>query len=269
MYNLKVDCHTHTIHTGHAYSTLAENVMIAAEKGLEAIAITDHFGLQLSWITPERMYNLENHLKPESLPKFMRGVRIFTGVEIDIISMDGTLAGNEMPLSFFRYPDYKTYADYILGTKDVVIASLHYFKGSRGKSIAENTQMYINVLSQKNVDILGHPTRNGMDFDWPAIVEAAKAHGKMIEINNETLRSRPHQTDVNRQLAELCAKAGVSICVGSDAHICFNVGEFALTEQMLAEMDFPEELIATRSLDAFETALARSRGLGHVDTKNQ
>ncbi len=37
-----IDTHTHTIASGHAYSTLDENVLCAARKGLEAIAITDH-----------------------------------------------------------------------------------------------------------------------------------------------------------------------------------------------------------------------------------
>lgn len=37
-----LDAHTHTIASGHAYSTLLENVNYAAEKGLELIGITDH-----------------------------------------------------------------------------------------------------------------------------------------------------------------------------------------------------------------------------------
>ena len=260
MNNLKVDPHVHTIFTGHAYSTVAENVMIAAEKGLEAIAITDHFGLHLPWFNRKREYNLENHLKSSKLPKFMRGVRVFAGVEIDIIGFDGALAGSEVPLSKISDSGHNTFADFVIGEKEMVIASLHYFDGFRDKDTAANTQMYINVLANPNVDILGHPTRCGLEFDWAAIVAATKVHNKMIEINNETLRSRPHQTEANRKLALLCAEAGVPICVSSDAHICFKVGEFDLVTDMLTEIDFPEELIATRSLAAFEAALKLSRG---------
>ena len=39
---LLADLHTHTIASGHAYSTLTENVRAAAMAGLELIAITDH-----------------------------------------------------------------------------------------------------------------------------------------------------------------------------------------------------------------------------------
>ena len=111
MYNLKVDCHTHTIHTGHAYSTIAENVAIAAEKGLEAIAITDHFGLQLPWLMEKREYNLENHLKPSLLPDFMRGVRVFQGLEIDITGFDGSLAGEEVLIAKNNFVKYDSLAD--------------------------------------------------------------------------------------------------------------------------------------------------------------
>ena len=259
MYNLKVDAHTHTIFTAHAYSTMVENVTIAAEKGLEAIAVTDHFGLLLPIYT-SREYNLENHLKSSNLPDFMRGVRVFRGIEIDIIDFNGTLAGSEMPMPKVGYTDYDNFADFVLGEKEMVIASLHYFDGFRGGSVADNTQMYINVLARKEVHILGHPTRCGLEFDWAAIVAAAKAHSKMIEINNEVLRVRPRQAEANRRLAQLCAEVKVPICVSSDAHICFNVGEFGQAVDMLTEIGFPEELIATRSLATFEAALKLARG---------
>lgn len=40
--NYVLDTHTHTVSSGHAYSTLREMIQAAAAKGLEAIALTDH-----------------------------------------------------------------------------------------------------------------------------------------------------------------------------------------------------------------------------------
>ena len=37
-----LDTHTHTLASGHAYSTIRENVRAAAERGLDLIAITEH-----------------------------------------------------------------------------------------------------------------------------------------------------------------------------------------------------------------------------------
>lgn len=39
---MKIDLHTHTIISGHAYSTLKENIEAARARGLEAFAVTDH-----------------------------------------------------------------------------------------------------------------------------------------------------------------------------------------------------------------------------------
>ncbi|HBM74751.1 MAG TPA: phosphatase, partial [Clostridiaceae bacterium] len=37
-----IDTHTHTIVSGHAYTTLLENVKCAADKGLKMMADTEH-----------------------------------------------------------------------------------------------------------------------------------------------------------------------------------------------------------------------------------
>ena len=49
MYSILTDLHTHTIYSGHAFSTISENAAEAARKGLEAIGMTDHFS---SFMTP-------------------------------------------------------------------------------------------------------------------------------------------------------------------------------------------------------------------------
>ncbi len=38
----KIDLHTHTIMSGHAYNTRNEMIKAAEEKGLEIYAITEH-----------------------------------------------------------------------------------------------------------------------------------------------------------------------------------------------------------------------------------
>ena len=37
-----MDTHTHTLASGHAYSTIRENAAAAARKGLELLAVTEH-----------------------------------------------------------------------------------------------------------------------------------------------------------------------------------------------------------------------------------
>ena len=38
----KLDVHTHTVASGHAYSTIDENVRYASEQGFELVGISDH-----------------------------------------------------------------------------------------------------------------------------------------------------------------------------------------------------------------------------------
>ena len=38
----KFDLHTHTVASGHAYSTVTENASYAEQKGLELLGISDH-----------------------------------------------------------------------------------------------------------------------------------------------------------------------------------------------------------------------------------
>ena len=38
----KMDLHTHTVASGHAYNTRNEMIAAAVEKGLEILAITEH-----------------------------------------------------------------------------------------------------------------------------------------------------------------------------------------------------------------------------------
>ena len=37
-----IDAHTHTVASGHAYSSLQEMAKAAAEKGLQVLGITEH-----------------------------------------------------------------------------------------------------------------------------------------------------------------------------------------------------------------------------------
>ena len=98
-----IDTHTHTIASGHAYSTLDENVLCAARKGLEAIAITDHAPMMAHTTCHAYFANL--HV----VPKELHGVRVLRGIELNIMDFDGTVDMDEK----------------ILSRLDIAIASLH------------------------------------------------------------------------------------------------------------------------------------------------
>src|SRR5262245_59642052 len=79
------DMHTHTVASGHAYSTVNELALAAARKGLQAIALTDHGpaipgGPHLYHFGAMRF-----------IPAVIEGVRILTGIEANILDTAGGL----------------------------------------------------------------------------------------------------------------------------------------------------------------------------------
>lgn len=252
MYQVKVDPHTHTLYSGHAFSTIGENAAEAARLGLDGIGMTDHFGI----MTPRKSDgNLDFGplLNNEALPPNVYGVRVLQGVEIDIMDFHGELA-------FWREkdpfrPGGMTIGERLLRTREIVIASLHYFPGCQDGSEAENTGMYIAALENPFVDILGHPCRPGIAFDQRAVVRAARDNRKCLELNEHTFDT-PDAVPHCRELAVCCAEEGCPVAVSSDAHSAWMVGRFPRVFAMLEEIGFPQELIANESLDK----LAKLRG---------
>ncbi|MCG7586021.1 PHP domain-containing protein, partial [Photobacterium sp. OFAV2-7] len=80
-----VDTHTHTISSGHAYSTLLENAEAAASKGLSLFCVTDHAP---SMPGAPHFWHFANQ---RVLPRFLHGVGILRGIEANVLNQDGEI----------------------------------------------------------------------------------------------------------------------------------------------------------------------------------
>ena len=80
----EVDLHTHTIASGHAFSTISEIASAAAAKGLRGIGTTDHGPALPGGPHPYHFHALR------FIPPYLRGVRILRGIEANI-GIDGAL----------------------------------------------------------------------------------------------------------------------------------------------------------------------------------
>lgn len=247
MIQIKVDTHTHTLFSGHAFSTIEENARHAAEVKMEGIAMTDHFGPMFC-----DLHRFDGSMNMSALPKEIHGVRILAGTEIDIVDAKGNLAGHDVILPFGTD---KTICDMLLETRDLAIASVHFFKGHKDLTAIEATELYCTVLRNPGIHVLGHIGRSGLPFDIDEVVKTAAAQGKMIEINEHSFDSGETVSGRCREIALACAKYGSSICVGSDAHSAFFIGRFERTLAMLEEIGFPEELVANTSLEKLTAVL--------------
>lgn len=250
MIKIKTDTHTHTLASGHAYSTIEENLRAAKEQGLELVGITDHFS---SFFVPSTDFACFGFfINKKALPEVWHGVRLLFGAEVDIIDLKGNLFGHDL---YIPYPNKNgvklTYEEGISNRLDYLIASVHFKDFAANSTVVENTELYIKALEHENVKILGHIGRSGLEFDIDEVVKAAKSLNKMIEINEASFGHGETVRERCLKVALACAKYGTKIAVNSDAHSSFEIGKYPNTEHFLDEIGFPVELIGNKDAETF------------------
>ncbi|MEA4853842.1 MAG: phosphatase [Christensenella sp.] len=229
---LLVDTHTHTVASGHAYSTLRENAIVSKQNGMQAICCTDHGprlkGGAVDFIIPVLA----------GVPREIEGLRVFCGTEANILDFSGKV---DIPERFLKVTEF-------------AIASMHDIVIDPGTE-EENTEAMIAALRNPYIDVLGHPGNPYYPVNREALVKEAARLGKLVEINNHSFEYRTGSAPNCKNYLSLCKQYGVRIVVSSDAHICYNIGKFEYARAAIEETDFPEELIASRNLVAFEEYL--------------
>lgn len=262
------DVHTHTLFSRHAYSTIRENVLAAHEAGLELLGSADHFSAMTFSRTGTGEADLRDYqffLNLRTWPRVWEGVRLLRGIEVDITSLDGSLFGDgvtvELDIVQDRLRHATTLYDRVVEGCDYAIASVHGRGFARDATLSQVTDMYLSVLARSEVLVLGHTGRAGLPFDVRAVVSEAARRHKLIEINEHSLESRPRSGrtwSACAKIAEVCAEEGCGVVVNTDAHICCSIGRVPTALSMLEELGFPQELVMTRSADAFLGAMARA-----------
>ena len=226
-----IDSHVHSILSGHAYSTVIENAREAANKGMQGFVHADHGpAMPLSM-------NVWGVDIVSTFPEYMEGVRVYKGIEANIINLNGDLDVDAGMVSKMEF----------------VIASMHDVVLDPG-TVEENTCAALTALKNDFVDVIGHPDRLWAEMDHERIVKESAAMGKIIEINNHSFRD-VHAAENCRKIVRLCKKHDVRITVATDAHIAYNVGYFPKVMPVLEEEDFPEELVVNRNIESFEEYL--------------
>lgn len=222
------DLHTHTVASGHAYSTLMENINCAADRGIELIAITDH-GPCTNLFLDIHYFGALN-----SLPSSICGVTLLKGAEVNVLDETGKLDIDEKTLKGL----------------DIVIASCHP-SSSLAPTFSPETdesflRTYTAVVDNPYINILGHITLCPHLKFLDKIIDLAKAKGKLVEINNSYFIDKKRVAAV-KELIKLCMEKRAYVVINSDAHFCTRVGDFDALCEYLEQIKFPEELIVNRT----------------------
>lgn len=235
--NVALDVHTHTIVSGHAYSTMQEMAKAASEKGLQVLGMAEHGPTINGACNPAYFNNLA------VIPEEMYGVKILTGAEINILNTKGAL---DLP-------------DKTIQKLKIRIAGIHYSCYTQGTR-EENTDAVISVMRNPMIDIISHPADGTAQLDFERLVVAAKQTRTLLEINNSSLspsRGKEHAWDCHREMIRLCKKYELMVIMGSDAHISFDVARYDHVYRLIHEEEFPEALIINDKPDLFWKRLQR------------
>ncbi len=196
--DLQGDVHMHTVETD-GRCTIEEMAAAARARGYKYMAITDH-SKNLAFASGLDDKRAREHIrKIRNVEKAMEGIRIFAGIEVDILP-DGQL----------------DLSDSVLAEMDLVIASVH---SQFNQEPAKMTERLLRAIEHPNTSIIGHPTgrillrRDAYGFDLEAVLQAAARNKVAMELN-----AYPDRLDLNDRHLRLAKERGVKIVINTDAH---------------------------------------------------
>jgi DNA polymerase (family 10) len=234
--DLKGDVHMHTIETD-GRCTIEEMAEAARDRGYEYMAITDH-SKNLAFangLTDERA--LAHIERIRSVGKTMKGIRIFAGLEVDIMP-DGSL----------------DLSDPVLEQMDLVIASVHsQFNQDRETMTAR----LLKAIENPNVSIIGHPTgrlllkRDAYQFDLDAVLRAAAKRKVAMELN-----AYPDRLDLSDVHLRMAKQHGVKIVINTDSHHTSHMEKirYGVTQARRAWLT-KDDVLNTLAAQQFATAM--------------
>lgn len=180
-------------------NTLEEMVAAAEKLGYEYLGVSDHSQTAFYAHGLDEKRVLEQKEEVAAVQKKHPSVRIFHGIESDILA-DGSL---DYPRSFLKNFDF-------------VIASVH---GQMKMKREDMTKRLCRALENPATTWLGHWTgrillgREAYDFDLDEVLKCAGANGKAIELN-----ANPYRLDIDWRLLPKAVKMGVGVGIHPDAH---------------------------------------------------
>jgi DNA polymerase (family 10) len=197
--DIRADLQVHSNYSDGKLSML-EMARIAADRGLQVIAFTDH---SVSLGVTGGLSIADHKKQAAEIKQVQRKlgdrIRVLHATEVEI-KADGSL----------------DYPDDFLASLDLVLASLHTsLRQPRQKIMLR----LLNAVRNPHVDIIGHPTgrlipdREGADVDMEALLTAAAQTGVALEINAHW--SRLDLEDVHARRAQAL---GIPISINTDAH---------------------------------------------------
>lgn len=252
--DIKADFHTHTVASGHAYSTIKENLEQARELGIQYIGITDHFFGQGDKISianeAARVGDLTYRTKQGSLVNS----GVISGVELNF--------GQRVEFSpaILKAP--------------LRLGGLHgWFWGIEYQDIEALTREVKEYIDRGYINVVAHPERKlellakgryGFEltpavkeyFKW--LIDYCKKHRVFLELNECSFNQPTADYEETIEYWLRLAKDNCNpITLGTDAHIYSEVGQFTHSIEMLNKVGYPIECILNCNTHLIEAILLK------------
>ena len=213
--NMKLlfDLHTHTIFS-HGTGTIEDNVIIAKQKGLSCVAITDH-GFEHLCYAVKRKNLAFMKSECERLSK-KYNIKVLLGVEANLLNHKGDIDVKKQDLQYLDFiimGYHKLIKPKFGQTWFSIISKLNKSK----KQIEKNTDAYINAIKKYEIKFLTH-LNYGIKVNVPRLADFCKERGVLIELNGKRINFDKAET-------EYLKKIDAKLILSSDAHSPEKVGE--------------------------------------------
>jgi len=234
--DIQGDVHMHTVETD-GRNTIEEMAAAARDRGYKYIAITDH-SKNLAFANGLDDERAIKHIeKIRSANDAMNGIRIFAGIEVDILE-DGTL----------------DLSDEVLAQMDIVIASVHSHFNLTAEAM---TKRLVKTIDNPYVSLIGHPTgrillrRDAYAFDMEAVLQAAARNRVAMELN-----AYPDRLDLCDRHLRQAKQAGVRIVINTDSHHTSHMEKmrYGVLQARRAWLT-PNDVLNTLTADQFASAM--------------
>lgn len=240
--DILADLHTHTTFSEHAFSTIKENIDELKKLGhYEFIAVTDHYFGGNSDIEDKnikaRMCYCKGRFNRED-----NGISVINGGEFNFRHYPNTL--DELSGVDWRLIGVHSWFLDIPNTtldelKDEIMLafSMPFFKNGALAHIERD-------LHKLNGGKYGTDIGPEIAIFLEDIVHFCKDFDIYMEVNESTLfMNDGGSVDRLKYWLSIAKRNGNKLCLGTDAHVCYEVGKFDGVLQLLNDMDYPKELI--------------------------
>ena len=210
------DYHTHTTYS-HGKGSILDNTMVAKNKGLKEIAITDHGFTHRTFGVKRK--DIENIIMDINKAKQATGVNVLFGIEENFVSLEGKIGILPRDLDFLnivsagyhklvRTSTLRDYAGLLVSNN---------LKWHTKRQIEKNTICVLKAIETQPIHIITH-LGVGMPVNVEEVARMAKEKNVLIELNGKRISFTPADIDA-------LMKYDTNFILNSDAHSPERVGD--------------------------------------------